>query len=157
MNPLKSFPFNVRVYGIYIQNRHVLVSDERIFGQDITKFPGGGLHFGEGPADCILREMFEETGHRFEVLRHFYTTDFFQPSAFQEGHQVISIYYLLTTGEPLQFRISDKEFDYARKDGSQSFRWISENALDEEAFTLPIDRVVAGLLKSWFQQAVLKT
>ena len=53
--------FNVRVYGILIQNDCVLVSDEYIGGKEITKFPGGGLEFGEGIHQCIIREIKEST------------------------------------------------------------------------------------------------
>lgn len=39
--------FNLRVYGILInEEKQVLVSDEFIRGNYITKFPGGGLEFG---------------------------------------------------------------------------------------------------------------
>jgi 8-oxo-dGTP diphosphatase len=144
----KSFPFNVRVYGIFIQNGQVLVSDEIVFGQNITKFPGGGLEFGEGPADCIRREMLEETGQAFEVVKHFYTTDFFQPSAFDPSHQVISIYYEVTTGAELVFPVSQKEFDFPEKQqGAQSFRWLAINEIRYDSFTLPVDRRVAELLR----------
>ena len=45
------FNFNVRVYGLYIEYGNILVSDEKIKGQNITKFPGGGLEDGEGTHD----------------------------------------------------------------------------------------------------------
>jgi len=44
----------------------------------MTKFPGGGLQFGEGTIDCIKREFREELGCEIGVLKHFYTTDYFQ-------------------------------------------------------------------------------
>ncbi|UPT66698.1 MAG: NUDIX domain-containing protein [Sphingobacteriales bacterium JAD_PAG50586_3] len=68
--------FNVRVYGLLIKDGHLLVSDEYCNGSYITKLPGGGLEFGEGPAECIAREFMEETGLTVRVVRHFYTTDF---------------------------------------------------------------------------------
>ena len=41
--------FTVRVYGILKDsNNRILVSDEYIKGSYFTKFPGGGLEFGEG-------------------------------------------------------------------------------------------------------------
>ena len=47
--------FNIRVYGLLINNlNQVLVSDENIKGHYITKFPGGGLEFGEGIIDCDI-------------------------------------------------------------------------------------------------------
>ena len=53
--------FNIRVYGILINDKkQVLVSDEFIRGSYYTKFPGGGLEFGEGTRDCLKREFKEE-------------------------------------------------------------------------------------------------
>jgi 8-oxo-dGTP diphosphatase len=34
---------------------------------DLWTLPGGGLEFGEAPADGVLRELAEETGHSGEV------------------------------------------------------------------------------------------
>ena len=43
------YKFNVRVYGILINEKNqLLVSDEYDFGFPHTKFPGGGLEYGEG-------------------------------------------------------------------------------------------------------------
>ena len=58
---VKNGQFVIRVYGIIINNRNeILVSDEFQFNIKMTKFPGGGLHFGEGPEDCLRREFKEE-------------------------------------------------------------------------------------------------
>lgn len=147
------YPFNVRVYGILIdEHQNVLVSDELIHGKYITKFPGGGLEFGEGTIDAIKREMIEETNTEVEVLEHFYTTDFFQVSAFNPHAQVISIYYLLKAHSPLNVPIKQKAFDFDEaKEGAISFRKISVNAISEEHFTFPIDKKVATLLKESFK------
>ena len=75
--------FNLRVYGILINEKNeVLVSDEFIRGSYITKFPGGGLEFGEGTRDCLKREFMEEMELTVEVGEHLYTTDFFQICCF---------------------------------------------------------------------------
>lgn len=147
------YPFNVRVYGILIdEHQNVLVSDELIHGKYITKFPGGGLEFGEGTIDAIKREMIEETNTEVEVIEHFYTTDFFQVSAFNPHAQVISIYYLLKARSPLNVPIKQKTFDFDEaKEGAISFRKISVNAISEEHFTFPIDKKVATLLKESFK------
>ena len=85
--------FNLRVYGILLNaQRQVLVSDEFIRGNYYTKFPGGGLEFGEGTRECLQREFKEEMDLAVEVGEHIYTTDFFQMSAFRPDHQIISIY-----------------------------------------------------------------
>ena len=79
--------FNIRVYGLLIDqpNQQILVSKEIILGQEIIKFPGGGLEFDEGIADCLKREWMEEAGLEIEILEHFYTNDFFQKSAWDDS------------------------------------------------------------------------
>jgi 8-oxo-dGTP diphosphatase len=144
-----SYPFNVRVYGILIdKHQNLLVSDELIHGKYITKFPGGGLEFGESTIDAIKREMMEETNTQIEVTEHFYTTDFFQVSAFNPHAQVISIYYLIKALSPLHVFIKQKAFDFDEiKEGAISFRQIPANLISEEQFTFPIDKKVASMLK----------
>ena len=138
--------FNVRVYGILIDKGNVLVSDEFIKGKHITKFPGGGLEFGEGLIDCVIREFKEELDLKIEVIRHFYTTDFFVTSAFNTNSQVISIYYLVKSTDPFNFKTSVKVFDYEKKEGAQSLRWIPLSDIKESNFTFVIDKKIAELL-----------
>jgi len=141
--------FNIRVYGIVInENEEVLLTDEYVLDQKMTKFPGGGMQFGEGTADCIKREACEEFGQDIEIISHFYTTDFFQKSYFYKGHQIISIYYLIRFKEPVKFKISKVPFDFPELiNGSRSFRWIKIKDLTNDDLTFPIDRHVASLLK----------
>ena len=140
--------FNVRVYGILINEKNeLLVSDEFHFGTFITKFPGGGLQFGEGTIDCIKREMMEETESEIEVIRHFYTTDFFQQSAFNEAQQVIAIYYLIRLLHPLKIVLKEKRFDFdSTIEGTQIFRMVPLPDLNKDEFTFPVDQRVAELI-----------
>jgi ADP-ribose pyrophosphatase YjhB (NUDIX family) len=149
--------FNIRVYGIIITNdKQVLVSDEFIRGAYITKFPGGGLELGEGTRDCLKREMKEELNLEVEIGEHIYTTDFYQKSAFNPAHQIISIYYFVHPLEPITVNFKDTLFDFephqiADPNGeSEVFRLINWNELNEEAVTLPIDKVVVTMLKEKF-------
>ena len=96
--------FTIRVYGILINDqKQVLVSDEFIRGNYYTKFPGGGLELGEGTRDCLKREFKEEMDLEVEVGDHIYTTDYFQVSAFNPEHQIISIYYYAKALEEIKF------------------------------------------------------
>ncbi len=148
--------FNVRVYGILIDDqKRLLVSDEYIRSKYYTKFPGGGLEFGEGTRDCLKREFIEEMNLRIEVLNHLYTTDFYQESAFRPGDQIISIYYLVKALEPILVRLSDIPFDfdeahlllYKEMGEIETFRFIELANLSEESVTLPIDKVVVQLIR----------
>ena len=146
------YPFNVRVYGILIAGKKVLLADEYFHQTYITKFPGGGLQFGEGTIDCIKREFREELNSEIEIIRHFYTTGFFQPSAFDSTKQIISIYYLVKAVSEINFKTSDKKFDFPElKDEIQSFRWLELNKLSENEMTFPIDKEVARMLLSEYK------
>ena len=80
------------------ENRsNVLVSDEILFGDYFTKFPGGGLEYGEGIIDCLHREAREELGQDIEIVRQLYTTESFQPSLFIPDDQIICVYYQCRT------------------------------------------------------------
>ncbi len=150
------FRFNVRVYGILMNDQQqVLVSDEFIRGGYYTKFPGGGLEFGEGTRDCLKREFLEEMNLNVEVGEHLYTTDYFQISAFNPDHQIISIYYRVKPLAEIAVRLSTSAFDFDEQQmaaynmhkETESFRFIEWDDLTEESVTLPIDKMVVRILK----------
>ena len=147
--------FNIRVYGILINDqKQVLVSDELIRGKFYTKFPGGGLEYGEGTRDCLKREFVEEMNLKVEVKEHLYTTDYFQQSAFHPDHQIISIYYKVNALENINVRLSKTAFDfdeaqmsmYKETNETESFRFIDWQDLSVETVTLPIDKIVVGII-----------
>ena len=148
--------FNLRVYGILINDQQqVLVSDEFIRGSYYTKFPGGGLEFGEGTRDCLEREFMEEMHLSVKVGEHIYTTDFFQMSAFNPEHQIISIYYFAHALEEIKVPLRKQPFDfdeaqlrvYEEKGETETFRFIDWNEFSPLSVSLPIDKVVAQLVK----------
>ena len=140
--------FNIRVYGLIMNDdQQVLLSDEFRMGMKMTKFPGGGLKYGEGTIDCLKREAMEEFGQPVEVLEHFYTLDYFQPAMFYQEYQLISIYYTAKFVDPVQFKVSDTPFDFGTyEDGSIAFRWQSIDTIAPDDLTLPVDKLVAGML-----------
>ncbi len=144
--------FNVRVYGLLINdNQEVLVSDEQRYGKRFTKFPGGGLEFGEGIIDCLKREYIEELNQKIEVMSQFYTTDFYQQSAFNQQDQLISIYYLVKQAGPKKYNTSNIPFDFKTEgEELEAFRFVSIESIKETTFTFPIDQHVGKLLKSTF-------
>jgi 8-oxo-dGTP diphosphatase len=144
--------FNVRVYGILInENNQVLVSDELIRKGTarVTKFPGGGLDFGEGLRDGLQREFMEEAGVEVSIGAHLYTTDFFVPSAFDNDSQVIAIYYRVHCDAWRNVKTSNKKFDFHVQPGieAECFRWVNLSDLkDETDITLPTDVAIKQIL-----------
>ena len=151
MNDQLPSQFTIRVYAVsYTHLAEVLVTDEFQLDMKMTKFPGGGMHFGEGPIDCLKRELLEECNQEIEDIQHFYTTDFYQKALFWEGYQLISIYYLAKIKNPVKFKLSVNPFDFEDLvNGNQSFRWISVEKIIPDDFTFPIDKHVALLLKDY--------
>ena len=146
---------NVRVYGILInEQQQILVSDEYIRGMYITKFCGGGLEEGEGTRDCLRREFKEEMNLNVQVEEHFYTTDFYQPSAFRKGDQIMSIYYKVKAMEPITaplrsqpFQFDEREMNMYNETGeTETFRFINLAELNEDCFTLPIDKIIVQMI-----------
>jgi len=143
------YKFNVRVYGLLINDRNeILISDEQEYGYQFSKFPGGGLEYGEGLIEGLKREFIEECDAEIEVLEHFYTTDFFVKSAFNDS-QVISVYYRVRNLEPLNLSFKTKVFDFdSVGEVLQAFRWVKLDELQVADLTFPVDQHVVKLLKN---------
>ncbi|MEO5781774.1 MAG: NUDIX domain-containing protein [Ginsengibacter sp.] len=147
--------FNIRVYGILInEQKKVLVSDELIRDNYYTKFPGGGLEVGEGTRDCLKREFMEEMNLKVEIGNHIYTTDFYQQSAFNPEHQIVSIYYYAKALEHITAPLRTKEFDFDERELAiyekeiETFRFIDWDLFSANSVTLPIDKIVAEIIKA---------
>jgi len=133
----------------------VLVSDEYIRGEYYTKFPGGGLEFGEGTRECLQREFKEEMNLDVSIEDHIYTTDIFQMSAFTPEHQIIAIYYFAKALQPITVPIRTAAFDfdeqqlqlYEQTKQIETFRFIDWKNFTADAITLPIDKIVTSLLR----------
>lgn len=146
------FPFNVRVYGILIdQEDRVLISDEKTQSISFTKFPGGGLEYGEGLIDALKREFLEECNLPIEIIRHIYTTDFYEKSSFNNS-QIISVYYEVEALEKLSVNLKEKKFDFKNEtpilEKEEAFRLIKTKSLNSNDLTFKTDQVAWNIFKS---------
>lgn len=143
------YRFNIRVYAIIYNDRgELLISHEHVLGTFMTKFPGGGLEYGEGTIECLKREAMEEFGQDIEVTGHYYTTDFFQPALFFDHTQLISIYYTARLTAPHLLKTSNGTLPPDAPQGSIAFEWVCPKHIATEMMTFPIDRVVLGMIKN---------
>lgn len=134
--------FNLRIYAICInEKQEVLLSKERVDNFSFTKFPGGGLEWGEGTKDCLKREFREEFGLEISVGELFYLTDFFQLSAFSDNDQVISIYYNITLNQDISTVSGNGNKE-------ETLCWHPLTDFSADLLTFPIDKHVAKLLKN---------
>lgn len=133
-----SKPFNVRVYGLLVHNRKILIIREPFAGTVIDKFPGGGLEYGEGLIDCLKREFKEELNLEIEIESHFYTQDFFLKSRFDESEQILMIYYKVKTEKIAELEILDPDI--------QALIWVNLDEISTDDLTLPTDKLVVEML-----------
>jgi len=149
------YKFNVRVYGLLINKQNqILISDEEEYGIRFSKFPGGGLEYGEGLIDALKREFIEECELEVEVTEHFYTTDFFIKSAFNES-QIISVYYLVKPMTEIKLSFKEAVFDFDEEgDIRQAFRWRNLRELCVDDVTFPTDQRVVELLREKWERVI---
>ncbi|MFT5858597.1 MAG: 8-oxo-dGTP diphosphatase [Flavobacteriaceae bacterium] len=145
--------YNIRVYAIILNDQdEILLSDERRNGHSFTKFPGGGMEWGEGMKDCLKRELEEEMGLSAIVGELLYVNDFFQKSAFRDTDQLISFYYLI---DEINFEaIKCWEHPIPMVDDGEAFRWVKRSELTQEMVTFPVDSIVVSLLREGNSQKV---
>jgi 8-oxo-dGTP pyrophosphatase MutT (NUDIX family) len=144
--------FTVRIYGLLIQEGSILVSRERIGNFAFSKFPGGGLEFGEGPLDCLIRECREETGITVKIIRHIYTSETFIQSALDAEEQVIGIYYLIEAADKDSIRsidLDEKTEDFREKENFIRMEWVKLDAETERELSFEMDRLA---LRAYFQR-----
>lgn len=127
------------------EKTQILISREHHHKLLMTKFPGGGLEFGEGLAEGLRRELMEELSLEANIGPLFYINDFFQASAFRATDQLLSVYYEVN---PLEGKSFPQKFTpvHSSKEDLEFF-WISLQELHPERMSFPIDKWVVNMLR----------
>lgn len=133
-----SKPFNVRIYGLLIHNRRLMILEEPFMGEIVKKFPGGGLEFGEGTRDCLKREFKEELNLDIRVGEHFYTQDFFLQSGLDPKEQILMIYYRVELADISQLHVEEAAI--------KKLIWVDLDWLSEDDLSLLTDKRVTRML-----------
>lgn len=134
--------YNLRVYGLLIEEGKVLITDELRSGAPMTKFPGGGVEAGEGLEEALIREWQEETYTKIRVGKLLYINPFYHKSGFFVSLPLLSVYYQVHLEEPLACPINTQKY-FPPKDTPgdwQQFRWVSLEQLQPDEFTFVVDK-----------------
>lgn len=131
---------NVRVYATIVKDRKVMALREEYVGEQLLKFPGGGLELGEGVLECLQRELEEELNLKTTNIVHLYTQEDFIASKFRDHEQLLSIYYQVEMVDENNLLIMDPCIE--------KIEWISLD--DENPFPLPVDQTAFEVLKKKF-------
>lgn len=129
-----------------ISDDQILLTNESYNELNYTKFPGGGLEFGEGLVDCLIREIKEELHIDIDDISHFYTTDFYQESIFNSSQQLISVYYKVKLPKNTIIHELKRE-SKLNKPYEIKFKWVKLSFLSAEMLTFPIDKIVVKKLQ----------
>lgn len=132
---------NVRVYATIVKDGKVMSLHEEYVGEQLLKFPGGGLEPGEGVLECVQRELEEELNIKVKNIEHLYTQENFLASKFRNDEQLLSIYYTAEMIDENDLLIMDPCID--------KIEWISLDT-EENPFPLPIDKIAFEKLKKKF-------
>lgn len=130
---------NVRVYALIMKESKVLALHEEYVGQQLLKFPGGGLEPGEGVIACLRRELEEELNLKVHNISHLYTQEEFLASKFREDEQLLSIYYTAEMIDENDLLIMDPCIE--------KIEWVDLHS-EENPFPLPIDKIAFEVLKN---------
>ncbi len=144
MTNLPLSAFNIRTYAILhsVKRNAILISAEQYGTYQLTKFPGGGLEFNEGPQECIIREFQEEFNLQItkKELTPFYFTQHCYPSFLDNGDQVILLYYKYDfDAKPIQ-QFNERETYQLNQEFQVGEYWMPIHTKNGQALSSPADQ-----------------
>ncbi|WP_227997778.1 NUDIX hydrolase [Nocardia australiensis] len=124
------------VVGVAVYRDHKLLVVRRVpddYHGGMYELPGGGVESGETFAECVVRELFEETGLRVRRI-----TDFLGGFDYATRSKArVRKYGFVAEAEPGEVALAPGEHD--------AFAWISADGLDE----LPMAPDMREAVRDW--------
>ncbi len=145
---------NIRVYGLLVNNDHILLSHEYLRNYAFSKFPGGGLKLGETPQNCLIREFQEEIGLAIHPGHLFFTPDFFVRNYFRQEEQVIVLHYwvnIINSKDLNEMALGTKNIESLDETNAISHEWVAIKDLSSSHLTFPADQAAAAAIKKGFE------
>jgi len=139
--------FRPSVYGIVIEDNKVLLSKQ----WDGYDLPGGGVELNETMEEALVREIFEETGIRAEVVAPIHAESSFftpkhSPSRKDEYWNCPMLYFV---AKKVGGELSSDNFDEDEKNYAEFPEWIDLDQLDKIKFVSSVDvrKVIEKVIK----------
>lgn len=98
----------ISAYGLIMQDARILlcrISDHLPNDSGFWTLPGGGIDFGEDPADAMVREVREETGLIVRPLETAGIDSFYAKEGEREFHGIRIIYRTELLGGVLRYEV----------------------------------------------------
>jgi 8-oxo-dGTP diphosphatase len=124
--------FRIALYGVFVADGKVLMTETQVPSGSIMNFPGGGLELGEAPLDAIHREFQEETGLEIKVQKLLFCSERFQQNPEYPHEQLMHIYFEVISSS----RVSTLS---GNGDDVVSLRWVPFAELSSLRI-LPVDQ-----------------
>ena len=112
--------FSLRSAALVIHDNRLLVAQNDKF--DCFYIVGGGIHEDEPSAKAVVRELYEETGYRFEIDRLIFIQERFLKVGNIRHHEVVFFYLM-------------KEADIKLENG------INTDQLNEKLYWIPVEKL----------------
>lgn len=98
----------ISAYGLILQDAHILlcrISQHLLLDAGYWTLPGGGIDFGEDPAEAMVREVSEETGLTVRPLNVAGIDSLYLEDAAQAFHGIRIIYHTELVGGTLRYEV----------------------------------------------------